>query len=146
LDQAVEILKCSPSRLEQARTLVELGAALRRANRRAEAREHLRSGLDLAQRCGATRLAARAQEELLASGARARRLVQTGAEALTPSEIRVARMAASGKSNPQIGQALFITRNTVETHLRHIYQKLGISTRDELTRALETSPDKTPSS
>ena len=96
---------------------MDLGAALRRANRRAEAREELAAGMELAHRCGADALAARAREELVACGARPRRLVRTGVDALTPSELRVAQLAAAGHSNREIAQALFVTRKTVETHL-----------------------------
>ena len=109
----------SGARLEHARALVELGAALRRANQRTAARGPLRAGLDLAYRCGATRLTERARDELLAAGARPRRGALTGLEALTTSERRVAELAATGMSNPEVAQALFVTLNTVEGHLRH---------------------------
>ncbi len=140
LRQAAVVLAGSYARLEHARALVELGAALRRANQRAAARQPLRSGLDLACRCGATRLAERAMAELHATGARPRRAVLTGPEALTASEWRVAEMAASGISNPHIAQALFVTLNTVEGHLRHAYQKLSISSRTQLPAALRHPP------
>jgi DNA-binding CsgD family transcriptional regulator len=141
LREAVAVLEHSPARLEHARALVELGAALRRANRRSEAREALRPGLDLATRCGAQRLAERALEELAASGARPRREVLRGVDALTPSERRVAAMAAEGLSNAQIAQALFVTVNTIETHLRHVYAKLGINVRVRLAEALKITAD-----
>jgi DNA-binding CsgD family transcriptional regulator len=140
LRASVELLEQSPRRLELAHALVELGAALRRANRRADAREPLSRGMELAHRCGAVPLVARARAELQATGARPRRLVLTGVDALTAQEHRVAELAAEGLSNPEIAQALFVTRRTVETHLRHAYQKLGIGTRHELTQALE--PDR----
>ena len=63
-------------------------------------------------------------------------MARAGADSLTPSELRIAEMAAGGMSNPQIGQALFITRNTVETHLRHVYQKLGIRRREDIAETL----------
>ena len=126
----------SPSRHPPIRALVELGAALRRANQRTAARTPLRTGLDLAYRCGATRLTQQARDELLAAGARPRRGALTGLEALTTSERRVAELAATGMSNPEIAQALFVTLNTVEGHLRHVYQKLGIHSREELAGAL----------
>jgi DNA-binding NarL/FixJ family response regulator len=136
LREAVSVLESSPARLEHARALVSLGSSLRRAGARREAREHLSAGLELARECGAVRLADRAREELLASGARPRREVRRGIDALTPSEVRVAQLAARGASNPEIAQALFVTRNTVETHMRHIFQKLEISSRSELGGAL----------
>ena len=139
LSEAAELAAASGARLEHARGLVELGAALRRANQRAAAREPLRAGLDLAYRCGATRLAQQARAELLAAGARPRRGALTGLEALTASERRVAELAAGGMSNPGIAQALFVTLNTVEGHLRHAYQKLSISSRSQLPAALRSA-------
>jgi DNA-binding CsgD family transcriptional regulator len=136
LRKAVAVLEDSPAKLELARALVELGAMLRRANHRTDARGVLGDGLELARRCGATRLAERARSELRASGARPRREPHSGADALTPSELRVAQMADDGMSNPEIAQALFVTRNTIETHLRHIYQKLDIHSREDLSRTL----------
>jgi DNA-binding CsgD family transcriptional regulator len=144
LREAVDVLADSSARLEYARTLVELGAALRRANRRVEAREPLRAGLELADRCGATRLAEQARTELRATGARPRRSQLSGADALTPAERRVAGMAAGGMSNPEIAQALFVTINTVEGHLRHVYQKLSISSRGELPGVLSTPVEVAP--
>ena len=89
----MSVLADSPARLEHARALVQLGAALRRHGDRAAARAPLRDGLDLAARCGAIRLAERARTELAATGARPRREHITGRDALTPSEQRVALMA-----------------------------------------------------
>jgi DNA-binding CsgD family transcriptional regulator len=136
LRDAVELLAASPARLEQARALTDLGAALRRANRRAEARDWLRQGLDLARRCGAGALAEHARVELRAAGGPSSEPEGTGAERLTVSERRVARLAAEGRSNPEIAQALFVTRKTVETHLGRVYRKLGIPGRGELADAL----------
>jgi len=143
LREAAELLAGSGARLEHARALVELGAALRRSNQRADARKPLRSGLDLAQRCGATRLAERARAELVAAGARPRRAAVSGLEALTASERRVAELAATGMSNPEIAQALFVTLNTVEGHLRHAYQKLSISSRSQLSAAMHSAAPST---
>ncbi|HZB74630.1 MAG TPA: helix-turn-helix transcriptional regulator, partial [Solirubrobacteraceae bacterium] len=111
-------------------------AALRRANRRAEARESLRAGMELAGRCGADALSQRAHEELLVAGARPRRLMFSGPEALTPSERRVAELAAEGQSNREIAQALFVTTKTVEVHLTSAYRKLDIGSRVQLAGAL----------
>jgi DNA-binding CsgD family transcriptional regulator len=137
LARAEATLADGPRRLEHARTLVELGAARRRANRRAAAREPLAHGMELAHRCGAASLAAWARDELLACGARPRRLVRSGVDALTPSELRVARLAAGGATNREIAQALFVTRKTVETHLAAIYRKLDVNDRGRLPSALE---------
>jgi DNA-binding CsgD family transcriptional regulator len=120
--------------------LTDLGAALRRNGQRSEARGPLRRGLDLARRCGARPLAELAHEELVATGARPRRMTLTGIEALTPSERRVASMAASGLTNREVAQALFVTEKTVEVHLTRAYRKLDICSRSELARALESAP------
>src|SRR6185437_11078946 len=95
LDESVATLRRSPAVRERARSLVEWGAALRRAGRRVAAREPLAEALDLAARCGARPLAARAREELKATGARPRRAWRTGVEALTPTELRIVRLAAA---------------------------------------------------
>jgi DNA-binding CsgD family transcriptional regulator/tetratricopeptide (TPR) repeat protein len=139
LSAAVEILAESPSRLELARARIDLGAALRRAGRRTDSRAPLRLGMDAAHACGARPLAERARTELLATGARPRRLALWGTEALTPSERRVVELAASGRSNRRIAQELFVTTATVETHLRHAFSKLGVRSRVELRSALDRS-------
>jgi DNA-binding CsgD family transcriptional regulator len=139
LREAVARLAGATAELEHARALIDLGAALRRHNHRKEAREPLREGVALAQRCGATALRDRGQAELIATGARPRRVALRGADALTPSERRVAGLAARGLSTPEIAQQLFVTVNTVESHLRHVYSKLGIHSRDELLSMLGTT-------
>jgi len=136
LGRAAELLARSPARLEHARALADLGAAQRRANRRSDARESLREALDMAQRCGATALAEQARNDLLATGARPRRLQLRGVDSLTASERRIADLAACGLSNPEIAQSLFVTRKTVETHLGRAYTKLDIRSRKELPAAL----------
>jgi class 3 adenylate cyclase/DNA-binding CsgD family transcriptional regulator len=136
LREAVDILAPSPARLEHARALIELGAALRRRNERTEARELLRQGVDLAHRCGATALVERANEELAATGARPRKILLTGLASLTASERRVAQLAAEELSNKEIAQALFVTVKTVEVHLSNVYRKLEISSRRQLAAAL----------
>jgi DNA-binding CsgD family transcriptional regulator len=139
LQEAVDVLAPSPARLEHAKTLVELGAVLRRAGWRVECREHLRRGIEQAQVCGAAPLVKRGWIELRASGARPRRVEPSGPAALTPSERRVAELAAAGRSNRDIAQALFVTINTVETHLTRAYRKLGITRRAGLTQALSSA-------
>jgi DNA-binding CsgD family transcriptional regulator len=136
LRRSVGALEGSPARLELARSLFELGSAVRRANQRVEAREHLRRALALARGCGAAALEARARAELELAGGRPRTPFLSGVESLTPAEWRVAELAAEGLSNPEIAQALFLTRKTIETHLGHVYQKLGIGSRDRLPEAL----------
>jgi DNA-binding NarL/FixJ family response regulator len=136
ITEASSALAQTEPRLQRAHTAVELGSALRRMGDKAGAREPLNQGLSLARSCGATRLAERAFEELQATGARPRKLLHGGLESLTPSEGRVARMAADGLHNKEIAQTLFVTVRTVETHLRHTFQKLDISSRDQLAGAL----------
>jgi DNA-binding CsgD family transcriptional regulator len=140
LHDSTRTLANSPARLEQARSWIELGAAIRRSGRPTDAREPLLTGLDLAERCGAEPAAERAREELRAAGMRPRRSALRGVEALTPSELRVARLAAEGLTNREIAQALFVTLSTVEVHLTHAYQKLSISARKDLPAALEDGP------
>jgi DNA-binding CsgD family transcriptional regulator len=136
LFEAVAVLEGSAARLEHARALTDLGAALRRAGRRVDAREPLRAALELAHACGATALEETARTELVASGAKPRRQALSGAESLTPSERRVATMAAEGLTNRDIAQSLFVTPKTVEVHLSSAYRKLGIGSRTQLAAAL----------
>ena len=136
LADAVDVVTDSPARLEHAKARTELGAALRRANRRSQAREQLRRALELAALCGAAPLAARAETELRAAGAWPRRITLRGVESLTPSERRVAELAADGPTNSEIAQALFVTPRTVEGHLTSAYRKLEIGSRAELAAAL----------
>jgi DNA-binding NarL/FixJ family response regulator len=134
--QAVTALEACPSPLEHARALTDLGAALRRASRRTQARPLLAQALDLATGCGARALATRAREELITAGARPRRERLSGIDALTASERRVAQMAATGMTNREIAQALFVTNKTVALHLTHTYEKLNIAGRTQLPDAL----------
>ena len=144
LDEAVATLARSPNRLTHAHALVDLGAA-RRAFDAEGARGALREGLDMADRCGASPLVARARHELVAAGGRPRRSRTTGAAALTPAELRVARMAVDGLTNREIAERLFVTVKAVKFHLGNAYRKLGIGAREELAAALgrdgEQSPD-----
>ena len=139
LAEAAGELERSPARVEHARALTDLGAALRRANRRSAAREPLRRALDTAQACGAVLVAERALQELRAAGGRPRRARLVGLDALTASERRIAAMAADGLSNPELAQALYVTTKTVETHLSSAYRKLEIRSRAQLPRALRAS-------
>ena len=136
LTEAIETLAASGARLEHARAVIDLGSAIRRTGKRADARATLAEGADLAHRCGATALVDRAREELRLAGARPRRIPQTGRDALTPAELRVVELAAQGQTNKQIAQALFVTLRTVEMHLSNSYRKLDIETREQLPTAL----------
>ena len=136
LREAVAAHEEAGVKLDHARSLTELGALLRRSNKRSEARDVLRRALDCAHRLRARPLAERAETELRATGARPRRIVLTGLEALTASERRVAELAARNMTNREIAQRLFVTARTVEGHLTSVFRKLRISSRDELSAAL----------
>ena len=136
LGEAVQTLRRAQSPLELARALSDYGAALRRAGHRVQARVALQGALDLAYHCGARRIANQARAELIAAGAKPRRDAITGRDALTASELRVARLAADGLTNREIAQALFITTKTAKAHLSRVYRKLEISRRGQLTDAL----------
>jgi DNA-binding CsgD family transcriptional regulator/tetratricopeptide (TPR) repeat protein len=144
LAESVAVLRNSPALLERAHSLIELGAAMRRTGRRAAARDPLAEALDLAARCGARPLATRAREELKATGARPRRAWRTGIEALTPSELRVVRLAADGHTNREIAHELYVTLKTVEGHLSRAYTKLGIDGRGQLSQVLEGEKTRVP--
>jgi DNA-binding CsgD family transcriptional regulator len=137
LAEAVAVLDGSPALLRRARALAEHGAALRRAGRRQAAREPLRAALELATAIGARAIARRAREELVTAGGRPRRERLSGPDALTPSEHRVAKMAASGLTNREIAEALFVTVKAVQFHLGNCFRKLDIQGRGELAAALE---------
>jgi DNA-binding CsgD family transcriptional regulator len=136
LREAIDAFERGDASLEKARGLTDLGALLRRRNRRTEARELLREALDVAHRAGANALADQAETELRATGARPRRVVLTGVESLTASERRIAELASQGLTNREIAQTLFITARTVEGHLTSVFRKLMVDSRDELPAAL----------
>ena len=127
LKEAVELLEDSEARLELAEALVDLGAEVRRRNRKSGSREPLMRGMELAGDCGAEPLADRAKTELRASGMRVRRTALSGPESLTDSERRVVDLAVEGKTNREIAGELFVTVKTVEVHLSNAYRKLGVS-------------------
>jgi DNA-binding CsgD family transcriptional regulator len=138
LTVARDVLADSPDRLEHARVLTDLGAALRAAGQRRGAREPLLEGLQLAQRCGATVLGRRVRAELAAIGIRPRATARSGVGALTPSERRIVELAAGGATNREIAQSLFVTEKTVETHLGRAFRKLDVSSRRQLRHELAT--------
>jgi DNA-binding NarL/FixJ family response regulator len=145
LTEAAGVLTRSGARLEHARALCDLGAALRRTNHRREARAPLAESLEIATDCGAEPLAARARDELLAAGARPRRTALRGPDALTASERRVAELAAAGRANREIAAELVVTVRTVEFHLSRAYTKLGVKSRLALAPALERASAASPS-
>jgi DNA-binding CsgD family transcriptional regulator len=135
LEEAVAVLATSTAQLEYAKALAELGAALRRNNWRGAAKPLLNEAFQLAVRAGATPLMEHIRVELHIVGVR-RSVASLGLDALTPSELRVAEMAASSASNRDIAQALFITPKTVEAHLSSAYRKLHLTSRHELKEVL----------
>ncbi len=139
LDEAVNVTANTPAQLEHAKSLVALGSALRLARKPSAARAPLRRGLELAARCGAQPLVEHARTELYTAGGRPRRQTLTGLESLTPSERRVAQLAAEGQGNREIAQTLYVTPKTIEVHLTSVYRKLGISARTGLAELLSSS-------
>ncbi|TFV33975.1 response regulator transcription factor [Streptomyces sp. T1317-0309] len=116
-----------------ARTHQLYGEWLRRQRRRREAREQLRTAYEMFSSLGTRGFAERARAELEATGEHARRRTSdVAAEALTPQEARIARLAAEGVSNPGIAEQLYVSRRTVESHLTKIYAKLGVNSRTQL--------------
>ena len=136
LEVAIETAERRGFMLELARSRVSLGSHHRRQGRRQAATGMLEQGLEHSIACGALVLEERARAELIAAGSRPRRRTQTDGDALTPGERRVADLAAGGMTNREIAQALFVSLRTVETHLTHSYQKLGIDSRAQLAAAL----------
>lgn len=139
LEDARTHFAASPARLELARCLVELGSRRRAAGERRTARAILRDAHDAAHACGASALCRRARAELLLAGGRPRPPLKAGAASLTPAELRVAELAASGATNPEIARRLFLSPKTIEMHLRSAYRKLDLPGRDGLAAALDGS-------
>jgi DNA-binding CsgD family transcriptional regulator len=134
--EAIERLGRTRLRGELARARLLYGEWLRRTGRRVDAREQLRAAYELLAGIGAEAFAERARRELLATGETVRRLTNETRDALTPQEAHIARLAAEGETNPEIGARLFISPRTVEYHLRKVFTKLDISSRRELRAAL----------
>lgn len=137
VEEAIETLRRSPARIELARALIDLGAELARLGRRTEAREPLLQAVEIAQASGATGIEDRALAGLVATGARPRRRALSGIESLTPAELRVADLVATGITNREVAQALFLSEKTVEGHLGRIFRKLEIGSRTELVAKLD---------
>jgi DNA-binding CsgD family transcriptional regulator len=122
------------SAFDRARTELLYGERLRRAKRRVEAREHLRSAIELFDGLGAAPWSEQARRELRASGASIPRRDPTAPEKLTPQELQVALQVAEGRTNRDVAAALFLSPKTVEFHLTRVYRKLNIHSRAELVR------------
>ena len=141
-DAAVEMLRSAAvlhedcgARVEHAHTLTELGGAIRRAGVPGEARTVLRDAIRIADETGARAAGRRAREELVRAGGRAPNAGETTGD-LTPSERRVAELAAGGRTNREIANELFVTVKAVEWHLGNVYRKLDVRGRRQLTGAL----------
>jgi DNA-binding CsgD family transcriptional regulator len=143
--EAIDRLGRTRLGVELARARLLYGEWLRRENRRADAREQLRTAHGMFVEIGMEGFAERARRELLATGETARkRTARPAVEAsqeLTAQEAQVARLARDGLSNPEIGVRLFISSHTVQYHLGKVFAKLGISSRSQLHRALHADPD-----
>lgn len=144
LREAVAMLTPTGASLELCRALLDLGSAQRRAGQRVVARAALRQALDLAHHGGASAAASRAHEELIASGARPRRTAASGLDSLTPTEKRIATLAAAGHSNRRIAELVFVSRNTIAWHLRNIYRKLDVDSRESLSTVLDPAAGDSP--
>ena len=134
--QAIDWLDQCRMRGHLARARLSYGEWLRRENRRVDAREQLRTAYDKFASMGAEGFADRARRELLATGQKVRKRREDTRDELTPQEEHIARLARQGRTNPEIGAALFISPRTVEWHLRKVFGKLGISSRKGLHDAL----------
>jgi DNA-binding CsgD family transcriptional regulator len=136
-EQAIRLHEGSLDLYEEARTRLAFGASLRRDKSRVAARPLLREALKQFERLGARPWADRTASELDATGERARRSGEDQLSALTSQEIRIAQLLGAGRTTKETAAALFLSPKTVEYHLRHIYQKLGIRSRGELTAIIK---------
>jgi DNA-binding CsgD family transcriptional regulator len=137
--EAIERLSRTRLRPELARTHLLYGEWLRRQRRRVDARAQLRTAHDLFVTIGMEAFAERAKGELLATGETVRKRTVDTRDELTPQELQIARLARERLSNPEIGARLFLSPRTVEWHLRKVFTKLDIQSRQELSRALPSS-------
>ena len=145
-EQAVRLHEQTPDAFEAGRTRLAYGERLRRARNRVLARGQLRAAADVFERLDARPWADRARAELAATGETRRRPEPGTIDELTPQELQIALLLAEGKTTRETAAALFLSPKTVEYHLRHVYQKLGIHSRDELaqTIAAQTLAAPTP--
>jgi DNA-binding CsgD family transcriptional regulator len=138
--EAIGRLRRTRVRVELARSHLVYGEWLRRQRRRLEARQQLLTAYEMLSEMGAEAFAERARRELAATGETARKRTDETRDELTAQEAQIARLARDGMSNPEIGAELFISPRTVKYHLRKVFTKLDISSRQELGTALpETS-------
>jgi DNA-binding CsgD family transcriptional regulator len=134
--EAIERLSRTSIRVQLARAHLVYGEWLRRERRRREAREQLRTALEMFTSMGTEGFADRTQRELSATGERARKRSVETRDDLTPQEAQIARMAGDGLSNAEIGARLFVSQSTVAYHLRNVFAKLNIASRHQLAQAV----------
>jgi ATP/maltotriose-dependent transcriptional regulator MalT len=134
--EAIERLRRTQLRPELGRAHLLYGELLRREGRRVDAREQLRIAYDLFVAIGMEAFAERARRELVATGETVRKRSVETQDQLTPQELQIARLAADGLTNPEIGAQLFLSRRTIEWHLHQVFDKLEIGSRRELPAAL----------
>lgn len=132
--EALALYDAGLSRFDRARTALQYGERLRRANRRREARPHLRAALEVFDSAGAGPWHDRARAELVATGERVPRRAFDAREHLTPQESQIAALVAQGMTNREVGEAIYLSPKTVEFHLTRVYRKLDLNTRAELVR------------
>ena len=142
--EAIERLSPCNTRSTLARAHLLYGEWLRREHRRVDAREQLRVAHTMLSGMGVDAFAERARRELLATGETVRKRTVETLDELTPQEVQVARLAADGKTNPEIGAQLFLSPRTVEWHLSKVFGKLGVSSRKELSAALSEVEEPSP--
>jgi DNA-binding CsgD family transcriptional regulator len=135
-ERALELHAQTPDEFETARTRLAYGARLRRSRNRVLAREQLRKAVNSFERLGARAWAERGSAELAATGETVRRRDPSTLDDLTPQELQIGLLLAAGKTTREAAAALFLSPKTIEYHLRHVYQKLGIHSRAELAQAL----------
>ncbi|MEV7037779.1 AAA family ATPase [Amycolatopsis sp. NPDC051061] len=140
LEEAVDLLRDGPARLELTHALADLGELHMRSGDRSTARATIRRAAELALECRAQALADRLTAGLTTKGGRPPRLRVTGVPALTPSERRVARLAADALTNRQIAERLYVTEKTIEAHLSRAFRKLGVRSRTQLVSLLGSGP------
>jgi DNA-binding CsgD family transcriptional regulator len=143
-EEALEQLERSGVVVDVARTRLLYGEWLRRRRRRRDARMQLRLAHDMFQATGGGAFAHRARVELLATGEHARARVSETLDELTPQEKQIAQLAAEGESNAEIAAQLFISPHTVAYHLRKVYSKLGVSSRNQLAGAMGEQREPIP--
>jgi DNA-binding CsgD family transcriptional regulator len=138
---ALELHAQSPQVLERGRTELLYGGRLRRANRRRDARPHLRAALEIFDELGAAPWRELAQAELRATGESLARREPAASERLTPQELKIGMLVAEGKTNREIAEQMFLSPKTIEFHLTQVYRKLEIHSRAELAHLLGGRPD-----